>query len=170
MKASQSTLVRAALAVSLLFATIGAALAQSQKGEPIAFHYLKSGAPGDHSALSGECDGTTASAEITCRFTQLLVSYQLKPKDVVVETEKRLALLRTEASRDIKKFTARLCGDTKNRTEAERLSQENKDAPNWVKELITLCSNPNLTMAALEGWTRRSTLDESKTCKVALVM
>ena len=167
MKASESTLVRAALSVSLLFTTIGVTFAQSQKGEPIAFHYLKSVAPGDNSALSGECDGTTASAEITCRFTQLIVSYQLKPKDVLVETEKRLALWRTIASGDVKKLTAELCGARMNRAEAERLSQENKDAPNWVKELVTLCSNPNLTMAALEGWIRRSTLAESKTCRVA---
>ena len=167
MKASESTRVRAALAVSLLFATIGAALAQSQKGEPIAFHYLMAVAPGDNSALSGKCDGTTASPEITCRFTQLLVSYQLNPKDVLVETEKTLALWRTKASGDVKKLTSELCGARMNRAEAERLLQENKAAPQWIKERITLCTNP--TIAGLEEWIRRSTLAESKTCKVAHV-
>lgn len=168
MKTSNITLMRSALAGALLLGTIGDAVAQAQKGEPVRFHYLKSVTSGERSALSSECDGTTASPEITCRFTQLMVSYQLDPKDVVAETEKRLAQLRTEARKDLKKFTDQLCGDVrKNRAEVERKYQEikNPHALQRVKDLIALCANP--TMSALEGWIRRSTLAESKTCKVS---
>lgn len=170
MNTSNTTLIRATLAVTLLLGTIGDALAQAQKGEPVGFDYLKSVTPGDGSALSGECDGTTASPEITCRFTQLMVRYQVDPKDVVVETEKRLVQLRTEAGKDQTRFFDKFCGELRtNRAEAERKLQvqdiTNPHTLQKVKDLIVVCANP--TMAALEGLIRRITLGESKTCKIS---
>lgn len=61
--------------------------------------------------VSGECEGTTVSPGITCRFTQLTIRYPLDPKDVAAETDKRLAQLCAKAGKDLRKFTDQLCGE-----------------------------------------------------------
>ncbi len=143
-------------------------MAQSQQEAPIYFNFLPAITPGERSALSGECDGTTASAEITCRFTQAMIRYALDPKDIETETEKLLKQLRREAEKDWEKFTEQFCGEIrKNGTEAQERIRELKNTvtQNWLIELVTLCKNP--TIAALEDLMKRSILAESKTCKVS---
>ena len=111
MAISNRSLIRFALAVTLSISLLGSAFAQSPNGETIYFNFLPSITPSERSALSGECDGTTASAEITCRFTQVMIQYQLDPKDLPTETEKRLKQLRMDASKDLNKLTNELCTD-----------------------------------------------------------
>lgn len=72
--------------------------AQPSTPVPITSHSLKATTPGENSALSGECDGTTESPEITCRFIQ--VSVRQKPKDVRAEVDRQMAQLLALAGND----------------------------------------------------------------------
>lgn len=159
------------IAVVLLALSLSSPLpsaAQSSTPGPVRFHYLKATTPGESSALSGECDGTTASPEITCRFTQVNVRYQLDPKDAPAEINKRIAQLRAEAGKDPKKLMDQMCAEVrKSRAEVERNFQDVKNprSRQQAKDFLALCANPSI--AALEDWMRQATLTESRTCKVS---
>jgi hypothetical protein len=115
---------------------------------PIQFLYLNSLAPGENSALSAECTGTAQSPEVTCQFTQTMVRYQLNPKDLTTETNKRLTQLRSEASKDIKALTKQFCGEVlTNRAQVEKRLDDLK-APNaqrQAREFLALCDKPSLS-------------------------
>lgn len=160
------------VSVLLLVATVPSAVtsvAQSPEPTPIRFHYLKAITPGESSALSGECDGTTASPEITCRFTQLIVRHQLDPKDAPAEQEKRIAQLRSQAANDPRKFADQMCADVrKHRAEIERALQDetNPRTKRDARDFLALCANPS--MSAFEDWMRRAILAETRKCKVSV--
>ena len=156
-----------ALVVTVLLGMMESA--RAQKGLPIRFDDLNVVTKGERSSLSGECDGTTMSPEVTCRFTQLTVAYQLDPKELAAETEKRLVAVRTEIGSDPKKTVDKMCGEfRKNRTKMEREIQEIEN-PNTIKQLkafIALCLDPTPTLAAFENLIRQGVLSETKTCRV----
>lgn len=152
-----------------LFSNHPPCAAQSSTPSPVLFHYLNATTTGESSALSGECDGTTASPEITCRVTQVIVRYQLDPKDTPAEINKRIARLRAEAGKDPKKLTDQMCAEVrKSRADVERKLQDvrNPRTKRQAQDFLALCANPS--MAALEDWMRRTTLAESRTCKVSV--
>lgn len=155
--------------LALLFSNHPPCEAQSSTPSPVSFHYLKAITPGERSALSGECDGTTASPEITCRTTQVMVRHELDPKNAPAEINKRIAQLRAEAGKDPKKLMNQMCAEVrKSRAEVERNLQDvrNPRTKQQAQDFLALCANPS--MAALEDWVRRTTLAKSRTCKVAV--
>ena len=155
--------------VVAILALLFVAAAQPSTASSIRFYYLKSATPGENSALSGECDGTTSSAEITCRFTQIMVAYKLDPLKLPAELEKRLVQLRAEATKDPKNFANQMCGELrKSRGEVERKLLEGKNARTKasIQDFLSVCANPSLE--AVEGLMGRITLAESKTCAVSV--
>lgn len=131
------------------------------------FQYLNAVAPGDNSALSGECDGATASPEVTCRFTRVVVRHQLDPKDASAELTKRITQMRSRAAKDPKNVIKRMCEEElKNRAEFERALKRaaNPLTQEIARSFRALCDDPSL--AALEDWVRRMTLAQARTCNV----
>jgi hypothetical protein len=144
-------------------------LAQTSPPEFISFSYLKAATPGGNSALSGECEGTTASREITCRFTQISVRYQLDPKNVSAEIEQAITQLRAEAGKDPRKYADQICAEVRksSRAEWERKLQAiwNPRTRQTTREFLALCEN--FSMPSLEALTRRNMLAASRTCNVS---
>jgi hypothetical protein len=157
------------LTVVLSLALTAPVAGQSAGSLPVRFLYLKAVTPGENSALSADCNGTTSTPEITCRFTQLMVSYKLDPKTLPQELEKRLSQVRSEVAKNPKKAADEMCGDIrKSRAEFEQKMSDltNARTKAAVQDLLSLCANPSLE--AFEGFVRRSTIAESKTCKVSV--
>jgi hypothetical protein len=153
------------VASAVLAVLASSVIAQQRAPQPISFSNLKPLAPEENSALSGECDGTTSSPEITCRFTQLMIRYKLDPKDVPARVNEGLARLREETP---KKVTDDLCGNfPKTKSDVEKTV---KATPNPLQrqiglDLIALCEKPS--PEGVEAWFRKVVVAESKTCTVS---
>jgi hypothetical protein len=156
------------VATIALLGIVGDSFAQADNGPPISFSNLKSKTPGENSSLSGECERTTKSNEITCRFTQLMIRLQLDPKQLAAETEKRLAEARAEFVKDPTKLSAELCAVfKKDRAEFERMGKEikNPHTLRYWRAWFNTCANPSLS--TVEEFLRQGALLESKTCVVS---
>jgi len=145
-------------------------LAQPERPRQIVFHFLKAKTPGEKSALSGECDGTTANREVTCRFTQVAVRYKLEPNEVSAELDRRLKDAREAAASDPKRFeiemNKNMCADIKKvgvekKRELEKMSALGRRR---INDFLEFCSKP--TLAAFERLMEKSVLEESRTCLV----
>ena len=120
---------RFCLVLLLAFAVFHHAPTAAQPSTPVPITFnLKATTPGENSALSGECDGTTESPEITCRFIQVTIRQKPKPKDVRAEVDRQMAELLAQAENDPKQLTDALCTEVrKSRVEVERKVQAIKN-------------------------------------------
>jgi hypothetical protein len=130
---------------------------------------LKSATPGESSAIWGDCSGTRNDREITCRFTQVLVSLAIDPKHLGAELQNIPAKVR-ELSKEPEQFAKELRDDQLCRgllTSPAKLKEvRGARARDYLLELQQLCADP--TPARLEALLRRQTVEASKECQISL--
>lgn len=147
-------------AALVLLAVASASFAKEP--QPISFRSLTN-PDGQKSALSGECTGTTASDEIVCTFTQVMVSHVVDPADLPVKlAEARRDWAKEKATEldQIKEGCAELVSE-QYRVELAKLPEPDKSR---AERAIKLCEDP--TEEKMWSFIEQGIREEARTCRV----